>query len=179
MYRTLIVAISICCIPYSASAEVFKCIEDGKTVFQDKPCRGAGMAIAIKPASGSAQTANDSAPYEERPETRLKEHVRSMELERKRREIEYAIRANESEIQGYQSQMERELTSLQNKKGGAKNNLAGAKWEQSISMEMQTVSAKYRTKIQVSQDRIAQLRKDAGELKKSEETTGKVPFLTQ
>ena len=102
-----------------------------------------------------------------------------MELERKQREIEYAIRDNENEIQAHQSQMERELASLQNKKRRAKNNLAGATWEQSISIEMQTVSAKYRTKIQVSQDRIAQLRKDAGELRKSEETTGKVPFLTQ
>ena len=179
MYRMLIVATSICCIPFSASADVFKCIEDGKTVFQDKPCRGAGMAIAVKPASGSAQTVNEGAPYEARPETRLKEHVRSMELERKQREIEYAIRDNENEIQAYQSQMKRELASLQNKKRRAKNNLAGATWEQSISIEMQTVSAKYRTKIQVSQDRIAQLRKDAGELRKSEETTGKVPFLTQ
>ena len=71
MYRMLIVATSICCIPFSASADVFKCIEDGKTVFQDKPCRGAGMAIAVKPASGSAQTVNEGAPYEARPETRL------------------------------------------------------------------------------------------------------------
>ena len=49
-------------------------------------------------------------PYEARPETRLKEHVRSMELERKQREIEYAIRDNENEIQAYQSQMEQRTT---------------------------------------------------------------------
>ena len=48
MYRTLIVAASICCIPMSVDAEVFKCTEDGKTVFQDKPCRGSGTAIIVK-----------------------------------------------------------------------------------------------------------------------------------
>ena len=173
MYRTLIVAASIFCIPMSVDAEVFKCTEDGKTVFQDKPCRGSGTAIIVKPASGSAPGDNDGASPEAPPEARLKEHVRSMELERKQREIEYAIRDNENDIQGYQSQMERELAGLQRKKSLARNNLAGAPWEQSISAEMQAVSEKYRTRIQISRDRLTQLRKDAGELRKP------TPFLLQ
>jgi hypothetical protein len=150
----------------SVDAEVFKCTEDGKTVFQDKPCRGSGTAIIVKPASGSAPGDNDGASPGTPPEVRLKEHVRSMELERKQREIEYAIRDNENDIQGYQSQMERELAGLQRKKSLANNNLAGATWEQAVS-------EKYRTRIQISRDRLTQLRKDAGELRKP------TPFLLQ
>lgn len=87
-----------------------------------------------------------------------------MELDRRQREIAYAIRDSEQEIDGYRAQMDRELAALQYKKSQANNNLAGATWEQSISTEMQAVSEKYRTKIQIARDRIVDLRQRAADL---------------
>ena len=69
------------------------------------------------------------------------------------------------------------LAALSRKKRLAKNNLAGATYEQSISSEMQAVSDRYRTKIQVGQDRVTRLRGDASELRNPTETLGVVLLM--
>ena len=90
-----------------------------------------------------------------------------MELERKQREIDYAVDELESRIRQYQFDMQRELTQLRHKKDYAANNLAGATYEQSISEEMQVVADRYRVDIELARDRMAELRKEAAELRKT------------
>jgi predicted RNase H-like nuclease (RuvC/YqgF family) len=169
--RVLIVPLLVGTLAGSAyGGEVFKCVENGKTVFQGTPCRGDGAKVVIKPANGTEvgsenpgkPDASASAPTL----TKLKQSVAAMEVERKQREIGYDIRDLERDIDRYQSAMERELAALERKKSRANNNLAGATWEQSISTEMQAVTTKYQSKIQVAQQRIAQLRQQADELSK-------------
>jgi hypothetical protein len=166
MSRAGVVAVLAYFIALPATGEVFKCVEDGKTVFQDRPCSAAGVAITVTPANRTnvPESEPGKAPAEPRSLTKLREHTQSMELERRQREIAYAIRDSEQEIDGYRTQMDRELAALQYKKSQANNNLAGATWEQSISTEMQAVSEKYRTKIQIARDRIVDLRKRAADL---------------
>ena len=160
-------AVSLTCfIAFPASAEMFKCLEDGKTVFQDRPCSGAGTAISVTPANRTTTPGSEGGKPQAEPSsiTKLRNHTQSMELDRRQREIAYAIRDSEQEIDGYRAQMDRELAALQYKKSQANNNLAGATWEQSISTEMQAVSEKYRTKIQIARDRIVDLRQRAADL---------------
>lgn len=153
------------------AGEVYKCVEDGKTVFQDVPCSGSGAKVSVKPANAPTSPATDSpAPKDSAPPSqtalsKLKQNVEAMENERRQRENEYEIRGLENDIYSYESRMEIELTALQRKKAYAANNLAGATWEQSISTEMEAVSEKYRTRIQIAQDRITQLEREVEDLK--------------
>lgn len=164
--RTACVGLAVAVFPFSAAmADMYKCTVDGKTVYQDRPCPSTGTAISIKPATGkpsgeTTRTAEDNL-------VKTKAQVAEMELERKKRDIAYEIERLEADIDGYERAQESELSALRRKKGLAKNNLAGATWEQSISAEMQAVTEKYKTKIQVARDRIAQLRQDAAEIGKS------------
>jgi hypothetical protein len=157
----------------TAHGEIYKCVEGGKAVFQDTPCRGSGGAITVTPASGPAPAAplgiansNESSAKPDAT-SRLKDDVRSMEYQRRLRGIDNEIRALEGSILDYQTAMGREIAALQDRKRYAKNNLAGATWEQSISTEMQSVSDKYRVSIQVAQDRISQLRRIAADMQKN------------
>jgi len=95
---------------------------------------------------------------------KAKSNVGAMENERQLRDIDYEIKNLEREVDGYQSAMDGQLVALQRKKSLAKNNLAGATWEQSISTEMQAISERYRTRIQITQDRIVSLHKQADDL---------------
>jgi hypothetical protein len=88
-----------------------------------------------------------------------------MARDRRLREINYQLRDYDAEINRYQQELEAELGALERKKLYAKNNLAGATWEQSISTQMQAVNEKYRTKIQVVNDRATSLRREAEQLK--------------
>jgi hypothetical protein len=168
----LIAALGSC--PFGgALAEMYKCVENGKTTFQDTPCLGPGATVSVKPATGNSSsptpsaTSDKSRPPEQSSFDKAKEHVRSMELERKQREIDYEIEKLESQIRHYQADLDADLTALSRKKAFAKNNLAGATYEQSISTEMQAVSERYKVNIQIAQDKMTQLRNEAVELRKS------------
>src|SRR5690242_9615994 len=85
------------------AAEIFKCADpDGKTVFQGTPCAGSGNKIAVKPANGTI--APDTPPEGTRASSatvtssKLKASVSAMELDRKKREIDYDIRDLEAEV---------------------------------------------------------------------------------
>jgi len=154
--------------PFNSFAEVFKCVEDGKTVFQDKPCRGAGSAITVVPANQSVEKSKlpeaANQPADESVMSRTKSHIDTMQRDRQKRDLEYEIRDIDSaiqnaerEISNLQRGLDAELALLSAKKGYANNNLAGATWLQSISSEMQATSEKYKVKIQPIQDRITLL----------------------
>jgi hypothetical protein len=173
MRNWLLTAALAFCSLGTAHGEIYKCVEGGKTVFQDVPCRGSGGTTKVTPASGPSPAVSPAIPNANessaKPDTtsRLKDDVRSMENQRQIRGIDNEVRALERSIQDYQYAMAREIAALENKKLYAKNNLAGAMWEQSISSEMQSVSDKYRVSIQVAQDRIGQLRRIAADMQRT------------
>lgn len=53
MLRWILAAAMIMALP--AQAQVFKCIEGGKTVFSDKPCGQSAQEIKVKPARGASE----------------------------------------------------------------------------------------------------------------------------
>ena len=64
----------------AANAEIYKCDENGKTVFQGNPCKGAGAAIKVQPANGSidASAAPKASSDGISAATRLKDNVKAM-----------------------------------------------------------------------------------------------------
>jgi len=171
MPNSLLIALLASCSLSAAQAQVYKCVEDGKTIFQGVPCRGAGAAIIVDPASGPATaTAPTVTPDSV---TRMKDDLKSMETSKRQREIDSATRDTyvaiqnlERVIQSDQSSMANEMAMVRSQKLYANNNLAGATWEQSISTEMQAIAAKYRTIIQINRDRVTQLRADFVDLQR-------------
>lgn len=174
--RVFLLAAALAAWVSSAGAgEVYKCIEDGKTVFQGVPCHDSGTKLTVKPANRAPSPATASTAQEGGPSpslsslAKLRQNVEMMENERRQREDTYAIEGLEIDIETYEAAMDAELAALQRKKMYAANNLAGATWEQSISTEMQAVSDKYRTRIQIAHDRIVQMQRDLDDLKRRHE----------
>ncbi|MBS0322200.1 MAG: DUF4124 domain-containing protein [Proteobacteria bacterium] len=151
---------------------MYKCTDNGRVVFQDRPCATAGEVITVKPANSPdvATPTHKSVPAPASAAEqfqRLKQDVAQMEFERKKRDLEYAIRDRDHEITLAQQQMEVDMSRLQSKKLLAENSLAGATWESSISQEMEALGQKYRSRIQVATDERAQLRKELDDLVKA------------
>jgi Domain of unknown function (DUF4124) len=150
----------------SAGAEIFKCVEGGKTSYQDQPCRGSASAISVAPADTkgiSTVTAGEDSL------SRLKAQIDEMARERRKREIANEVGRLERDIGDYEQAENTELAALRDKKGYNYHNLAAAAWQRewvlkNIDGEMQSVTEKYRTLKQAARDRVSVLRKEAAEI---------------
>ena len=155
--------------PSSASGEIYKCVQDGKTLYQDQPCRGAGSATVIASPEMSdttpAVTGNDERLL------RLRANVDEMARQRRKREIAYEIGGLEREISGHERAENIELAALTDKKRYNNNDVNTASWERewvlkSIEMETRSVAEKYAALKQAARDRVSRLRKEAADIDK-------------
>ena len=156
-------------IPCSAVAEIYKCMQDGKTLYQDQPCRGPGSAIVVTPPETSG--ASPAATGSEERLTRLKASVNEMARERRKREIAYEIGGLEREISGYDRAEKIELAALTDKKRYNENDINMARWQKEtilrdLDMEMRSVTEKYATVKQAARDRVSRLQKDVADIDK-------------
>ena len=154
-------------IPCSAVAEIYKCVQDGKTLYQDQPCRGAGSGIVV--TSPDTKGTGPAATGGEEQLTRLKAYVNEMARERRKREIAYEIGGLEREISGYERAESSELAALSDKKGYNYYNLAAAAWQRewvlkNIDLEMRSVTEKYAAMRQTARDRVSRLQKEVADI---------------
>lgn len=146
-----------------------KCIgPDGKAVFQDAPCAGAGGAIEVKPASGGApsvQPAQAAAAAGAGQAAKRGEGAFG-EKWRRRTDLESHLIANtRAEIDAHQRRCVAQQAELAAKKGRANNNLAGATWEQSISAEMQAAATLCDTRARELRSQLESQERELRELK--------------
>ena len=154
-----------------AQAGIYKCKVDGVTVYQSSPCEGGKEMVMKSAAPAPVPESQKTWPQNEMVDnvskatayTRSSEkhYLIQREIDKKDREI----KKHRKNIKHYQHKMRSELVVLKRKKGYANNNLAGATWEQSISTEMEAVTAKYRQMIDGENGEIVQLRDEIKELK--------------
>jgi Domain of unknown function (DUF4124) len=74
------------CISSPSFAAIYQCTQDGKTVYQDRPCDGTAKPIVVQPANGSIRAA---PPTDYVIEGRLadeRQRARERELDRDQRE---------------------------------------------------------------------------------------------
>lgn len=147
----------------SASAgQVYVCTDGaGRKTFQSMPCPGDAKAEVKEykaPEPGGSAAAGENRLSTDNP------IYQQMKSDNRRRELERGIQRAERQIEQYRAQMAAEMAALRDKKRYANNNAAGALWEQSISTEMQAVSAKYTSMIDVERDRITQMRQEVAGL---------------
>lgn len=153
--RTAIIATILCVATTTATAGVYRCERNGKTVFSDKPCGTAAEEIEVETYTPSAEDAAHTKAR--RQETA--EYLEAKEKERERTQLRRKIASLRGDIKGYEANMDAELAALRNKKKRANNNLAGATWEGSISEEMKAVTLRYQSKIDNARERIRGLEK--------------------
>ena len=156
--------------PSLAFAEIYKCAQDGKTVYQDHPCRGAGSAVVVSMPETSGGASATSKSVEEQL-SRLRANVNDMARERRKREIGYEIAGLQREIRDYEQAETVELAALTEKKGFTFHNLNAAAWQresvlQGIETEMRSVTEKYAALKQAARDRVSRLQKEVGDINK-------------
>lgn len=132
---------------------VFKCVENGKTIYSDAPCGQSARVIDTTPPRG-----NDAPNIRTRAGA-LSDQVDDMARERHTRDIAHEIRNTERRIARLQDRMNAEVAALRKKKAAASNNLAGATWEQSISTEMQAITMRYQAEMQTERLLLDDLRR--------------------
>jgi hypothetical protein len=156
-------------IPCSAIGEIYKCVQDGKTLYQDQPCRGAGAAIVV--ASPEASGTGPAVTGSDEQLSRLRANVNEMARERRKREIAYEVSGIEREISGYERAENIELATLTDKKRYNNNDVNAAGWQRewvlkSIEMEMRTVTEKYAAMKQAARARVSRLQKEVADIDK-------------
>lgn len=150
MKRVGMISAALLMLVGQAHAEMYKCTEGGRVTFQGTPCKaGTGVAVTIKPSS-LPEPGTD-------PAGQLKSKLEATAAADKRKGVEQEIAYLNGRIQSNLRAMDAEISLLRSKKNYARNNLAGATWEQSISGEMQAVTAKYTAENTANQQKIAQL----------------------
>lgn len=150
---------------------VNKCTDPktGKVTYSDARCpdehKQAGVKIFASPSAPAAPTpARAIEPGEAPPPPPAtgadveKRMLAKITHEKRVAELQRAISGVEYDIDFRNRQMSNELELLRTKKLYAKNNLAGATWEQSLSAEMQAVTAKYAALNNVDFERLKVLR---------------------
>ena len=152
-----ILALFILIISFPVKAEFYKCVVNGKSTFSDRPCAEDSEKIEIK-------------VY--RPETNkissTHERTERMTFKSKIYRVKSRIKSKEREIKRYRIAMDRELSDLKDKKRFAANNSSGATWEISISNEMESVVAKYNSKISGAEGEIKHYRRELSDLQSQE-----------
>src|SRR6266550_1409715 len=151
-----------------AAAEIYKCVEDGKTIYQDQPCRGAGAAITLTPAVSEVDV---TATDREDSASRMKAQVNEMAQSRRKRDIAYEIDGLERSLRDYERAENAELAALRDEQNYNNHNYAGALWEREqkqnfVTTKMQSVRKKYASLKQVARDRVSQLRQEVAEVGK-------------
>ena len=154
-----------------------KCVgPNGRPVFQDRPCAGAGEKLVVKPASGlapdelpavelPARKEEVQPPTKQTEAQRLESQIAKSQKHRRRQDLENALVPEaRAAIERNRVMCDAELASLRSKKYRANSNLAGAVWEQSISTEMAAVAARCDTRQQQLADHLEALRKECGTL---------------
>jgi Domain of unknown function (DUF4124) len=149
----------LACLATLASADVFRCTDNGKTVYQDTPCKTPGRQVDTSGArspDGAADRA--SAALEQ-----LRTSAAAQESERRAAATAAEVDRLERELAAYDRAEEAELAPLRSTLAYMNFNLPGAVWErswaqESVRKQMQDVTDKYASKKQVARERLGALR---------------------
>ena len=149
-------------VPSVADAQVYKCMEGGRTVFTDKPCAAGAKPISVQPASGRAAVAGapetTDRSYGAAAATAPQSYVDKADQAARRRVLQNQITRKEGELSGLEHDMNREMDRLRGQRRRAANNLAGATWETSLAQEMTAVTNSYAARMDIVREDIARLR---------------------
>lgn len=153
----LFAVLSVACLPAWSQ---FKCTDAaGRVGFQQVPCQASDrqQPLQLRRVHAAELAASSASASAGTVEQRM---VRKLEGERKLRALADEVARIESAIDDRNAAMNAELAGLRARKQKAANSQAGATWEQSISTEMQAVTAKHQAMLSVDLERLRSAKAD-------------------
>ncbi|MDP9919043.1 cell division septum initiation protein DivIVA [Variovorax boronicumulans] len=149
--RPLITALLV--LATQPSWAMFKCIENGKTSFQETPCANVQGQTVLKPQY-TAETPVSAPDAKSRTEVAAD----ALEEERLRREAEYAVRDKRAELARFREQCAAEVRAINDNRFGWNNNLAGATRSQAEAQAAQAQAAACDLQARTLESELAYLR---------------------
>lgn len=137
-----------------AHATIYRCEENGRLVFSDRPCGDDAEIIEQRSATQVGGSLANPAAEEFLQYRATKEAVSKLDRQ---------IADFERRKANVRQMMDRDLAEWQRNRARANNNLAGATWEQSLAQEAEVKRARYQAEIDQIDREIDRLREDRRE----------------
>lgn len=148
--RLLITALLV--LAAQPSWALYKCVEGGKTSFQETPCAGAQGQTVLRPTY-----APEAAPAPG-AKSRTEQAAEGLEQERLRHESEYAVRDKRAELVRFREKCAADVRAINDNRFGWNNNLAGATRSQAEAQAAQAHAAMCNTQAQQIEGELNDLR---------------------
>ena len=162
MRAALALLITFALPPAAHAADVYRCVENGVTTYQDFPCRtpDGGQSVRVVVPDSPPPSANSAENLEE-----TRKRVDAYARERRQREITADIGRLEQSIARTEKEEAAELNALRQKRGYAAHNFQTDLYDKGVVDralvdEMAEVRAKYRERTEPARRRILELRNE-------------------
>lgn len=134
--------------PLFSYSAIYKCKIDGVLTFSHLPCSDNAEEITIKTAQPGHSKANESDYVQ---------NNNDIEAFIKTKKLNSQINESQNLIRTYKEKMSIEINDLNKMSQATANNLQGANRSEAIAIQMQSVTSKYKSLINVEQTKIDQL----------------------
>ncbi len=162
MRAALALLATLALLPAAHAADVYRCVENGVTTYQDFPCRtpDGGQVVRVVVPDSPPPGANSAENLEE-----TRKRVDAFARERRQREIAADIDRLEQSLARMGREETTEIDALRQKRGYAANNFQTdlydkGRVDRALADEMSEVRAKYRERAEPSRRRILELRNE-------------------
>jgi uncharacterized protein DUF4124 len=160
--RALAVLVALALPSAAQAADVYRCVENGVTTYQDFPCRtpAGGSVVRVVVPDSPPPSANDAENMEE-----MRKRVDAMARERRQRELAAEIDRLEQSVVRMGKEEAVELDALRQQRGYAANNFQTdlydkGRVDRALTDEMKAIAAKYRERTEPVRRRIIELRNE-------------------
>ncbi|MEQ6884974.1 DUF4124 domain-containing protein [Salicola sp. Rm-C-2C1-2] len=148
MQRPALLAIGLV-LAIPAPAEIYRCDQDGETVFSDSPCGSDAEKLedvsAPKPGGDMGSGINEELQQQRSAERALESINRKIDDAREKR-------------QSLKAEREAELDKVRARKRRANNNLAGATLENSLAQEERNIQERYQSRLDAINEKLDRLK---------------------
>ena len=162
LLRALAVLVALVLPSAAQAADVYRCVENGVTTYQDFPCRtpAGGSVVRVVVPDSPPPSANDAENMEE-----MRKRVDAMARERRQRELAAEIDRLEQSVVRMGKEEATELDALRQQRGYAANNFQTdlydkGRVDRALTDEMKAIAVKYRERTEPVRRRIIELRNE-------------------
>ena len=162
MFNLKFPLLSVCLLSSFASySAIYKCEIDGVLTFSDTPCSDKYEKIEVSPQV-----------IKKRPQSGVKQSTDSTDNYVKSRQLKREIDKVKARIKKLQKDMDAEINEVKNMTVRTANNLYGATRSEALALEMNAITERYKSSIELEQGNLERLQKELNKLNNSSQSSG-------
>lgn len=162
MFNLKFPLLSVCLLSGFASySAIYKCEIDGVLTFSDTPCSDKYEKIEVSPQV-----------IKKRPQSGVKQSTDSTDNYVKSRQLKREIDKVKARIKKLQKDMDAEINEVKNMTVRTANNLYGATRSEALALEMNAITERYKSSIELEQGNLERLQKELNKLNNSSQSSG-------